>query len=425
MPPKAKSGAGALARLQSLYEDPAWFLVQEVLRTNNDKVALENLRSFMEQNDPMSEECLEHQYRLQDHKKQEIKAMILAFLISVTQNHYGESSRFLMQLVLLCEQFQERGMVSQKTLNQLSTDLDLPENMQYSRDGFIPKLLDKMSHFMKEWKRLAYLKIHLEEKQKEHRDIPLYCQMVLATEHCYETIVRILADTTIIPDEKMFRIHQVCDDFHSRFQQPHAVGVFQHKVGCYIPTKEDILAILHTMDQLKITTVIDLFCGRALLVAILRLYTDVPIIGCDIKLHKPFATEGIRQFEASKFLENYLKTAKPNEKILMLISFAPSEQHLSESKIDHDDLAPQDTILSCRDLRVAGVALVTDVTDRNIMLINRGTVIGSEMSEDILSNPENYCLIHESAVPPMNRGVFQPCTPVETKLMIYKTQHKK
>ena len=329
-----------------------------------------------------------------------------------------------MKIVLLCGQFQKHNKVSQKTLEPLLLESHLPENMQYVQDGFIPKMLDKMSHFMKEWKRHAFLDIHLEKKREENRDIQLYCQMVLATEHCNKIIVEILADTTITPDEKLFRIHQVCDDFHSRFQQPCAVGVFQHKVGCYIPTKEDILAILYTIDQLKITTVIDLFCGRALPVAILRLFTDVPIIGCDIKLHKPFATEGIRQYEASKFLDNYLMKAKPNERILLSISFPPSEQHLRESKIDHDDLAPQDTILSCRDPRVAGVALVTDVTDRNIMLIDRGTVIGSERSEDILSNPEKYCLIHESAVPPMNRGVFQLCTPVETKLMIYKAQRK-
>ena len=67
MPPKAtKNGADALARLQLAHDDPALFLVQEVDRTNQDPVAITNLRSFMEKNDPLSKECLDQQQTLQE-----------------------------------------------------------------------------------------------------------------------------------------------------------------------------------------------------------------------------------------------------------------------------------------------------------------------------------------------------------------------
>ena len=430
MPPKAqKSGANSsandgLARLQLAYNHMSLFLVRECHRTNFDPTAVANLRSFMQEKDPMSDAFLMQQDTLQDDKKQELLGMTLAFLFSITQKHYGEeSSPFLMKMVMLCGQFQEKGMVSQKTLNQLLTESGLPENIADSQEGFIPKMLDKMKHFMSEWLRLARVKLHLEKKREEHHDIGLFCTMVLAAEQCRKDIVLILADTARTPNERLASIHLVCEGFHTSFPHPRALALFQHSVGCYIPSKADVTATLNAIDRLGITKMIDIFCGRALFVAILRMYTHVPIIGCDVELHDPFVTEGIRQYDAHAFMMKYLTRADPNERLLFAMVWPPSENHLVDSKVDASDLAPQDRILSCRDPRIAGILVVSDKTDCNIMLFDRGTVIGSERSEDLLNNPELFRQIHTSQVPPMNTGDFQPCAPVCTWLSIYKTLH--
>lgn len=429
MPPKAakpvKVKVDGCAKLQQAHHNPALFLVNQYMGRNMDPTAEANIRSFMQERDPMSDEFLMHQDILQEGKTQEMHNMILALLLSVIQKHSGEeSSGFLMQILMLCEQFQKHEKVSRKTLHQLLTESSLPENMKYVQDGFIPHMLDKMKHYMSEWLRLAYVKLHLAEKREEHRDIILFCQMVLAVEKCRQDVIVILPDTTATPDERLSRIRHVCDEFHSCFTQPRALALFQQSVGCYIPTKADIDAILDAIDRLGITTVIDLFCGRALFVAILRMYTDIPIIGCDIELHDPFVTEDIRQYEAHEFVQKYLKKAQPDEKLLLAMVWPPSENHLRDSKIDHDDLASQDRILYCRDSRIGGVVVVSDKTDYNITRCDRGTVIGSERSEDLLNKLELYHQIHSSEVPPMNTGVFQPCTPVCTWLSVYQPVHK-
>lgn len=422
LPPKAVKVDGC-ARLQDIHNNTVLFLVNEYQRTNFDPMAEANLRAFMQENNPMPDEFLQQQGTLQEAKKQELLDRTLAILLSGAGKRSDEApSPFLMQIVLLCEQFQKKEMVSPKILAQLSTESSLPENMQ---DGFIQNMLDKMSHYMSEWRRLAHVRLHLEEKRKEHEDIGLFCQMVLAAEECRKNVIVILADTTRTADDKLTRIHHECNSFHTSFPQPRALSIFQHSVACYIPSKADVTVILDAIDRLGIRTVIDVFCGRALLVAILRMYTKIPIIGCDVKLHNPFVTEGIRQYDAHEFAQKYFKTAKPDEKILFTMIWPPSEDHLDEGKVDKRDFAPQDRILSCPDPRIAGVAVVSDKTDYNILLCGRGTVIGSERSEDLLSNPDKYCQLHTSQVPPMNRGGFQPCAPVRTCLTIYGKLHEK
>lgn len=350
--------------------------------------------------------------------------MIMKFMQSKCQQGTCSVTPIVTEILPFLLQFSEKGLTSPTKVKSMLEKISLPENAD-NDTVFLIAILTLLLHYVEEWKRIECVKRSLPEAIARESDVKEWCRMIIAVEDCKERIKTMLKDTKRCPRDRLLAIMALETDFHKQYRQSHAVRRWQHEIGCYIPSLSEMDLLIEHIRTHGITHVVDPFCGKALVLAILGMFVDLPMHGCDTNLSDDTFFQSVDNDDAPQFVVKLLAKSPQDAIFMEILSWPPSDHHLMtgpQAKRHPTDMSPQAQLLQIEDPRLRLVAMISDLPDPFITPFDpSSTVIGSTDGEAVLSDPTKYTLLRKVPVSHMVSKDYSLCTPVHVFLRIFQS----
>lgn len=415
MPPKVRKSSS---------EDPELKLARQVMELNFHPFAMAQVRSILLKNTCVSVEQVASQEAINGFKKAQLIDMIMAVMQSKCQQDTPSVTPIVRELFSIFLQFLERGIASPTKVQVMLEKILLPENADNDTTALVAILM-QLRHYLEEWKRVECIKMRLPEAIAREADVKAWCKMIFAVDEIEKQIESILQDKERCPHERLNAIKELETAFHEQHRQSHALTRFQHKIACWIPAPSEMDLLLEQIRTHGITNVVDPFCGRALVLAILGMFIDLPMHGCDTHLSDDTFVQFAVKDDAPQFVAKLLAESPQDAKIMEILSWPPSDLHLKEDpQAKCHPMSPQAQLLRIADHRLRLVVMVSDLPNP---LINpcdpSSTVIGSTDGEVVLSDVTRYTLLAKVPVAHTESKEYSLCTPVCVFLRIFQSDH--
>ena len=416
MPPKVREPS----------HDSELTLARQVVQLNFHPLVMEQVKTFLLSGTCVSVEQVTSQEEINRFKRAQVMDMIMKFMQSKCHQGTCSVTPIVGELLPFLLQFSERGITSPTKVEGMLEKISLPENAD-NDTAVLFAILTLLLHYLGEWKRIECVKRRLPEAIVRDSDVEEWCKMIFAVEDCRKDIKTMLKDTKRCPRARLCEIKALEKTFHEHHLQSHALSRWQQQIGCYIPSPSEIELLVEHIRTHGITHVVDPFCGHALVLAILGMFIDLPMYGCDTNLSDKTFVQFVVNDDAPQFVAKLLAKSPKDVIIMEILSWPPSDHHLMtgpQAKRHPTDMSPQAQLLQIADPRLRLVAMISDLPDP---LVNpcdpSSTVIGSTDGEAVLSDVTKYSPLVQVPVSHMVSKDYSLCTPVHVFLRIFQSVH--
>lgn len=401
-------------------------LARQVVELNFHPLVMAQVATVLSRDTCVNVEQVTSQEEVNRFKRAQVTGMIMTLMQSKCQQGPCSVTPSFSELLPVLIQFSEKGLTSPTKVKSMLEKISLPENADNDTAVLIA-ILTLLLHYVEEWKRIECVKRRLPEDIARESDVEEWCRMIIAVEDCKEQIKTMLKDTKRCPRDRLLAIMALETDFHKQYRQSHALRRWQQQIGCYIPSLSEMDLLIEHIRTRGITHVVEPFCGKALVLAILGMFVDLPMHGCDTNLSDDTFFRSVVNDDAPQFVVKLLAELPQDANIMEILSWPPSDYHLTtgpQAKCHPTDMSPQAQLLQIPDSRLRLVAMISDLPDPLVNPFDpSSTVIGSTDGEAVLSDPTKYTLLRKVPVSHMVSKDYSLCTPVHVFLRIFQSVH--